>query len=73
MSHCTASMDLTAAGNKGGDMIYPGLRGYDVSKLALVLHAKELAKKLAGNGSYCTLNVVNHFDQSGHVFMLQKY
>ena len=28
--------------------MYPHLQGYDISKLALVLHAKELAKQLAG-------------------------
>ena len=28
--------------------MYPYLQGYDISKLALVLHAKELAKQLAG-------------------------
>ena len=44
--------------------MYPYLQGYDISKLALVLHAKELAKQLAGQskpGVYtccCTL-VVN--------------
>ena len=33
---------------KYGDILFPALKGYDASKLGMVLHAKELAKRFSG-------------------------
>ena len=42
-----SALDFSIQDPKFGDVIYPHLQGYDVSKLALILHAKELTRRFA--------------------------